>query len=99
MRDELRDDYMLIEIAPALAGQIFGLGSADISMLIISSRHCGRTLFPVSEWPSYVYVARMLDDSIASSLEFTRSQVELIAWGSLFRTLEQARGHAAGFGQ
>jgi hypothetical protein len=88
---------MLIEIAPALAGQMFGLGSADISALIISSRHSGQTLFPVSEWPSYVYVARIVDDTITSSHTFGRDQVELIAWGSIFRTLEHARDFASRF--
>ena len=99
MRDEQRDDYMMIEIEPLLEGQQLGLGSRSISSLVVSSRHSEQTLFPISEWPSFVYVARILDDSIASSLQFTRGQVELIAWGSLFRTLEQARDFASRFEQ
>jgi hypothetical protein len=97
LRDEARDDYMLIEIEPALDGQRFGLGGTDVTSLIISSRHRGQTLYPISEWPSFVYVARVLDDAILRSFTFTRDQVELIAWGTLFRTLEQASDHAARF--
>jgi hypothetical protein len=99
MRDEQRDDYMMIEIEPLLEGQQLGLGSSSISLLVVSSRHSEQTLFPISEWPSFVYVARILDDSITSSLQFSRGQVELIAWGSLFRTLEQARDFASRFEQ
>jgi hypothetical protein len=93
LRDELRDDYMLIEIEPPLDGQRFGRDS-DISSLIVSSRHQGQTLFPVSEWPSYVYVARILDSAVLSSRTFTGDQVELIAWGVLFRTWDEAVDHA-----
>src|SRR5262245_41877872 len=94
LRDNTRDDHMLIGIEPPLDGQRFGLGDADIKELIISSRHRCQTLYPFSEWPSYVYVARILDDAIFESLTFTREQVELIAWGTLFRTRVEASGYA-----
>lgn len=90
----VRDDHMLIEIEPALDGQRFGLGAAQINFLILSSRHRGQTLYPISEWPSFVYVARALDASVLQSLTFKGDQVELIAWGMLFRTLEEATSYA-----
>lgn len=99
LRDEARDDHMLIEIEPTLDGQRFGLGAKDVTSLIISARHHGQTLFPISEWPSFVYVARVLDDTVLSSASFTRKQVELIAWGTLFRTLEEATDHAERYRQ
>ena len=95
LRDGVRGDHMLTEIEPALDGQRFGLGSKDVTSLILSSRHRGQTLFPISEWPSFVYVARILDDAVLSSGTFARDQVELIAWGTLFRTREEAAAHAA----
>jgi hypothetical protein len=97
LRDEVRSDHMLIEIDPPLDGQRFGLGGTDVTSLIISSRHQGQTLYPISEWPSFVYVARILDDTAPRSDAFTRDQVELIAWGTLFRTLEEASEHAERF--
>jgi hypothetical protein len=98
LSDDVRDDHMLIEIRPALDGQRFGLGDKNVSSLIISSRHCGQSLYPISEWPLYVYVARILDDRVATSGHFSRDQVELVAWGSLFQTLDAASHHAAQFG-
>lgn len=93
LRDEIRDDHMLVEIDPVLDGQRFGL-DADINSLIISARHSGQTMFPISEWPSFVYVSRVLDDSVFSSHIITRETVEIIAWGMLFRTRGEAASHA-----
>ena len=94
LRDQIRDDHMLIEIEPPLIGQTYGLGGRDIANFIISSRHEGTTLFPVKEWPCHVYVARILDESIDKTLAFTREQVEVIAWGMIFPTVEEANAQA-----
>jgi hypothetical protein len=88
--DEIRDDYMLVEVDPAIIGQRYGLGDQDITNLIVSARYRGSTLFPVSEWPCHVYIARILDQSIIKKLAFTKDQVELIAWGMIFPTAEAA---------
>ena len=88
---------MLVEIDPPVIGQHYGLGSKDITNLILSSRHEGFTLFPVKEWPCHVYVARILDDAIPKTTSFTRDQVEVIAWGMIFRTLDEAKAHARKF--
>lgn len=85
---------MLIEIDPPLIGQGFGLGSKDITQLVISGRHQGDTLFPITAWPLSVYVARVLDENIVKTLSFTREQVELVAWAMIFRTLDEATAHA-----
>jgi hypothetical protein len=90
LRDSVRDDHMVIDIEPVLEGQSFGLGATDITRLILSARHRGQTLYPVSEWPLFVYVARIVDNAVLDTGTITRGQVELIAWGELFRTREEA---------
>jgi hypothetical protein len=97
LRDVVRDDHMLVDIEPVLEGQRFGLGATDITRLILSARHRGQTLYPVSDWPFVVYVARIVDNTVLDTRTFTRQQVELIAWGTLFRTLEEASDHAKRF--
>jgi hypothetical protein len=97
LRDAVRDDHMLIIIEPALPGQSFGLGAADITQLIVSARRRGQTLYAISEWPLSVYVSRIVDEAVVESSAFTREQVELIAWGTLFRTCEEASDHARRF--
>ena len=90
LRNANRDDYMLIEIDPALIGQSFGLADKNITQLIISARFEGYTLYPITRWPIPVYVSRILDDAILATLFAKRNQVELIAWGTIFRSLEAA---------
>jgi len=90
VRDSRRDDYMLVEIDPPLPGQQFGLGEKDISLLILSTRHVGHTLFPIAEWPCYIYVARILDEAVLTSGSFSANQVDLIAKGTLYRSAEDA---------
>lgn len=97
LRDRLRDDYMLIEIEPALTDERLSIASPGTKLLIIASRHRGQTLFPISEWPSFVYVARILDDSVLRSGALGTNQSELIAWGELFPTREEAADHARKF--
>ena len=93
MRGAVRDDHMLIEVEPSVIGQAYGLGGQDIRRLVLSARYQGETLYPVREWPCHVYVARILDESIANALAFTKEQVEVIAWGMIFQTIEEARSH------
>jgi hypothetical protein len=97
LRNQVHDGHMLIEVEPSLIGQRYDLGSRDITNLILSPKWVSLSLFPVTQWPCPVYVARILDDAITESGAFTPSQVELIAWGSIFRTLEEASAHAKRF--
>lgn len=90
LSDLQRDDYMLVAINPPLLGQLFGLGDNDVALLILSTRHQGQTLFPISEFPAYVYVARMLDDTIVTTMRFTADEVELIAKATLYRSFDEA---------
>jgi hypothetical protein len=90
LRNSIRDDYMLIEINPPLIGQSLGLADKDIAQLIISTRLEGYTLYPITQWPVPVYVSRILDQAILGTLLFEENQVELVAWGMIFRTLEAA---------
>jgi hypothetical protein len=97
LRDDFRDDHMLIEIDPPLDGQRFGLGAREIKQLIISAHSLGQTLYPIVAWPCYVYVVRILDEAVLETRAIRPEQVELIAWGVLFRTLEEASKYAKRF--
>lgn len=90
LSDRIRDDYLLVDIAPSVMGQRYGLGDKDITHLILATRHQGVTLFPVTEWPAHVYVYRVLDEAILSREVFEPHQVEMITWGIIFRSLSEA---------
>lgn len=90
LRDNLRDDYMLIQVEPSIIGQEYGLGSKNIANVVISARYQSSSLFPVSEWPCDVYVARILDETIIKTSVIEEGEIELIAWGRIYRTLAEA---------
>jgi hypothetical protein len=90
LRDNIRDDYLLVDIAPPIIGQSYGLGDKDVRQLILATRHQGVTLFPVNEWPAYVYVYRILDEALLRQATFEAHQVEMIIWGIIFRSLREA---------
>jgi hypothetical protein len=96
LRNAIRDDYMLIDVDPPVIGQPYGLGSEDITRLIIATRWEGCTLFPIKQWNLSVYVLRILDEDITRSLLFTQDQIEEIAWATIYRTREEAEGELRG---
>ncbi len=81
---------MLIEIDPPLVGQTYGLGGHDVVELVLSARHQSSFLFPVTEWPTFVYVRRIIDDAVVRNLVIMDGHVEIIGWGAVFRTLDDA---------
>jgi hypothetical protein len=87
-RDNVRDDYMLVEIHPHAKSKKSG---NEFSHLLLAARHSGVTLFPISEWPTFVYVNGVLDASVVTKDEFKLSQIEMICWGAIFPTLEAAQ--------
>jgi hypothetical protein len=90
LKDNLRGDYLLVDIAPPIIGQRYGLGDKDVQQLILAPRHQGVTLFPVNEWPAYVFVYRILDEGMLRQEIFEAHQIELIIWGIIYRSLQEA---------
>lgn len=94
LRDRARDDYMVVKVHPTIIGQQFGLGGTDVETVILSSRLRGSTLFPVTEWPCDVYISRVLDPRIFGGSEFAADQVQLIGWGRIFQSRQDALAEA-----
>lgn len=86
VKDAGGKDYLVVEILPPIIGQKYGLGDKDISRVLLSPRHQGHSLFPITGWPEFVYVARLVDESALASGTVTDDQVELILWGILHRS-------------
>lgn len=90
-RTTARDDLLLVKIDPPLIGQKYGLGGRDIDVVVVAPRHQGASLFPVSEWPVYVHVARLLVEPPAPSQTLRQEDLESIAWAELYKTEQDAR--------
>ena len=85
-----RDDLLVVEIDPPLIGQKFGLGDGMIRHVIVAPRHQGSSLFPISEWPMFVHVARLLTDNLEHLDKLEECDFESIAWAELYRTENDA---------
>ncbi|BCW92246.1 MAG: hypothetical protein ACOYU7_06185 [Bacillota bacterium] len=79
-----RSDLLLVRIDPPLIGQAFGLGAKDIEYLVLAPRHESVSLFPVSEWPAHVHVARILRDAPETRGYLEPSELEEIGWGEIY---------------
>jgi hypothetical protein len=86
-----RDDLLIVEIDPPLSGQKFGLGDGKIRHVIVAPRHQGSSLFPISEWPVFVHVARLLTDNLEHPDKIEECDFESIAWAELYRTENDAK--------
>ena len=84
LKNQVSDDHMLVEISPALSGQRYGLGSNDITHVVLTGKHEGFSLFPIKQWPCYVFISRILDEAVFKTQVFTGEQVEIIAWGMIY---------------
>jgi hypothetical protein len=76
------DDYLLVRIDPPIIGQEYGLGDKNIHRVILATKHEGASLFPISSWPAFVHVARMVREPREGDT-LTREDLELIGWGEL----------------
>ena len=86
-------ECVLARVNPVVIGQPFGLGGLDIEQLVFMCRHKGGTLFPIREFPCFVYITRLLFD-IPSDLDVIDTKdVEIIAWGEIYKTRHDAENH------
>jgi len=82
---------MWVMIDPPINGQPFGLGGSDIDELVLATRHEGQTLFPISEWPSYVHCARIVSGQPRKDGFVSQKSLAVIDWGALYPTEEEAK--------
>ena len=82
------------QISPGVIGQEFN--RSDFDTVILTPRHAGVTINPVSEFPCFVHIAitRIVDLRIQSPIR--ADDLYNIAWGDLYRTRGDAERHAFG---
>lgn len=82
----------IAEIFPEIIGQKYGC-KEDIKYVVISHRHEGFGLFPIAKFPCFVFVAIPLVNDVLTFDKLETSQLNVIAWGELYRTESDARNH------
>ena len=83
-----RDDLLLVRVDPPLPStESYGPLS---DRAVIAARHRGHSLFPITEWPAFVHVARLVDPDAGLKELITPEQYELMGWGELYATRQDA---------
>ena len=90
-----RDDLLLVRIDPPLVDKSTSL-ETSIELVALATRHLGRSLFPVSEWPLSVHLGRILIEHPESQETLEPAEIRVEAWVLLNRTEEEARANSIG---
>jgi hypothetical protein len=83
----------IVRLNPGVAGQDFGV-AGEMETFVLATRFEGASLAPIDEFPCFVFIGRPSDQWDASSDEITPAQVDVIAWGELYRSAEDAAAHS-----
>jgi hypothetical protein len=61
--------------------------------VILTARHEGHGLLPITYFPCFVYVASLVKGDISEAEQVSGSQLEIIGIAELYRTEKDARDH------
>ena len=62
----------------------------DISQVILTNRHKGSKIFPLHEFPLFVFICAPLFDNLQNKPFISRDDLEIIGWGDLYKTWRDA---------
>jgi len=82
---------VLADIDPPVIGQDFGRD--DIGSVLLTARHEGASVDPVSEFPLFVFVAVPAVEGRPLVSPIRSDELEIIGWGELYRTAHDAEHH------
>lgn len=94
LRWKQRDDWLRIRVSPPIPTHPKSGGDSademDLLEVVIATRHAGRTLFPINEWPLFVFVCELLKAPDEDG-NLSDDALRLLYWGELYRTEQDAR--------
>lgn len=83
---------VLAKITPAVIGENFG-SAEDIEYVVLVSRHDEDSMSLLTEFPHFVFIAKSLVNDIGSKLTISKSDLQILAWGEIYRTKADADNH------
>lgn len=81
---------VLVRLEPGVSGQDFGI-SGEITDFILTTRFEGATISPIDKFPCFVFIA--LPRKKYSAVQLRASDLRIVGWGELYRTLDDAENH------
>lgn len=85
----------LVTLTPGISGQDFGTGE-DLFSFVLTTRFEGTSISSIDEFPCFVFIALPRQEWDNSSGEITAQDLQVIGWGELYRTAEDATRHKFG---
>ena len=89
---EKRDDFLLVRVEPPVP---ILLERSSMSVVLLAAKWVDVSLFPITKWPTPVYVVRPLVPDPESRNRLLKNEYDLLAWALLYRTEHEARMYAA----
>jgi hypothetical protein len=83
---------ILVRLFPPVISQDYGVG-VDLSEFILTNRYEGESLSPIKTFPCAVFIARYLLADIGGRDEISKDEIEVIAWGELYKSKNDADNH------
>ncbi len=83
---------LLGDLDPAVIGQDFGRGE-DIRRVVLAARHEGVDIDRIEEFPCFVHIALPGAGMENLRTPIRSDDLQIIGWGELYRTAEDARAH------
>lgn len=86
----LRDDLAVIEVIPPIPYNVYNTNN-ELSTLIIGTRFEQTTIFPVTEWPLYVYICvlREYPNTIPDMID--ANSLIILDWGVIYQAKEPVK--------
>ena len=92
LRLDTGKECVLVRISPPVPLQEFNLPE-EAETLVLLSRHAGQDLSAIAVFPFFVFITRPLIANVEEVETIARDDLQILAWGELYRTSEDADGH------
>lgn len=86
LQDSEGNQYVVVELRPPLDG--VATFAKEVRFVILSARHRGDSISPITSWPLHVYVSTVPGNRTLKDIDLDREQFEVIAWARLYPCLE-----------
>lgn len=82
-----KEDFLLAKVEPSIN---WVPKAGENEWVVFAVRFVGQTLFPLCEWPTYVYVCRLINTDAENIEIVSDKELKIVLWGEIYKTEEQA---------
>lgn len=90
LRMDTGKECAVVRLTPPVPLQEHGVLD-DLDTFVLLSRHEGQDLFAITRFPVFVFITRLLATHTGDTI--TKSHLEILGWGELYRSEQDARDH------